>query len=114
MRESDIEQYLVKRVKAMGGEVRKVKWIGRAKAPDRVVMLPPYERTGTPPDGPRDYWKEPARTIWIEVKHPDKVHLFPSNAHERAQHREHERMRKMGQRVEVVGTFADVDRILEN
>lgn len=107
MRERDIEAYLVKRVKAMGGEVRKVKWIGRAKAPDRVVMLPSPKRKCA-------WCVPPERTIWVEVKHPDKVHLFPSNAHERAQHREHKRMRKMGQRVEVVGTFADVDRILEN
>ena len=34
MRESTIEDYLVERVKALGGEVRKVKWIGRHGAPD--------------------------------------------------------------------------------
>jgi hypothetical protein len=39
MRESVIEDYLVDRVKARGGEVRKVKWIGRNGAPDRCVML---------------------------------------------------------------------------
>lgn len=38
LKESDIEGYLVKRVRAMGGEVRKVNWIGRKSAPDRVVM----------------------------------------------------------------------------
>jgi len=38
MRESDIEAHLVKRVKELGGEVRKVKWIGRNGAPDRLVM----------------------------------------------------------------------------
>ena len=40
MRESVIEKYLVQRVKALGGEVRKVNWIGRRGAPDRLVMLP--------------------------------------------------------------------------
>lgn len=40
MRESKIEKALVKRVKAEGGEVRKVQWIGRRGAPDRLVMLP--------------------------------------------------------------------------
>ena len=40
MRESEIEKYLVKQVKAAGGEVRKVKWIGRRGAPDRLAMLP--------------------------------------------------------------------------
>lgn len=37
MRESEIEDYLVKRVKELGGEVRKLKWIGRVGAPDRFV-----------------------------------------------------------------------------
>ena len=41
MRESEVEAYLVKRVKALGGEVRKVKWLGRNGAPDRLAMLPP-------------------------------------------------------------------------
>lgn len=40
LRESDIERYLVQRVKEAGGEVRKLKWIGRNGAPDRFVLLP--------------------------------------------------------------------------
>ena len=39
MRESEVEAYLVKCVKKLGGEVRKVKWIGRRGAPDRFVMV---------------------------------------------------------------------------
>jgi len=39
MRESEVEAYLVKRVKELGGEIRKVKWIGRRGAPDRYVIL---------------------------------------------------------------------------
>lgn len=39
MRESEIEAYLVKRVKELGGDTRKLKWIGRRGAPDRFVML---------------------------------------------------------------------------
>lgn len=39
MRERDVERYLVERVRAAGGEVRKVQWIGRRGAPDRVVFL---------------------------------------------------------------------------
>lgn len=39
MRESDVEKYLVKRVKELGGDTRKLKWIGRRGAPDRFVML---------------------------------------------------------------------------
>ena len=39
MREAEVEDYLVKCVKKLGGEVRKVKWIGRRGAPDRFVMV---------------------------------------------------------------------------
>lgn len=38
--ERKIEAHLVCQVRKRGGEVRKVKWIGRRGAPDRYVMLP--------------------------------------------------------------------------
>lgn len=102
MREADIERYLVQRVKALGGEVRKVVWPGRRNAPDRVVMLPGiFDGRVTIPN-----------TIWVEFKHPDTGHLFPMNPHERAQHREHQRMRACGQRVEVIWTTQQVDELL--
>lgn len=94
MRECDIEKYLVKRVKELGGEVRKVKWIGRRGAPDRIVMFDPNPFVG--PD---------ESAIWIELK-------APGNTPEKHQLREHQRMRKMGQRVEVVDSFARVDEVL--
>ncbi|MDR8026468.1 VRR-NUC domain-containing protein [Burkholderia cenocepacia] len=93
MRESDIENYLVARVKALGGEVRKVKWIGRRGAPDRIVMLP--ARSG---------YRAPL-TVWVELKAPG----VPPEAH---QVREHERMRAAGQYVEVVDSFSRVDEVL--
>lgn len=40
MRERDVEAHLVSQVKALGGEVRKVRWIGRRGAPDRLVLVP--------------------------------------------------------------------------
>lgn len=86
MRESTIENYLVERVKAMGGEVRKVKWIGRHGAPDRLAMLP-------------------GRTLWVELKAPGEK----AKPH---QVREHERMRKMGQCVEIVDSCERVDEVL--
>jgi hypothetical protein len=86
MKESAIEGYLVDRVVELGGEVRKVRWIGRNGAPDRVVML----------DG---------KTIFIELKRPGQT----AKPH---QIREHERMRRMGQRVEVADSFEQIDRIL--
>lgn len=95
-RESEIESYLVERVKALGGEVRKVRWIGRRGAPDRIVMLPSW--------GP--YLPNPAKgAIWVELKAPGEK-AKPHQA------REHERMRAMGQRVVIVDSFEGVDEVL--
>lgn len=86
-RESEIENYLVERVRDLGGETRKVRWIGRNGAPDRLVMLP-----GT--------------SFWVELKAPGEK-VKPHQA------REHERMRKYGQRVDVVDSFDGVEAILK-
>ena len=80
----------------MGGEVRKVKWIGRSGAPDRVVMLP--ERYV-------DSYYIAESTSWVELKAPGK-RATP------AQRREHERMGAMGQYVFVIDSFKDVDALL--
>jgi hypothetical protein len=103
MRERDIERHLVRRVKQLGGEVRKVQWAGRASAPDRVVMLPPqhWDATGWRPS-----------TVWVELKSPETIKTFPADARERAQVREHQRMRAVGQRVEVIGTIEQVEELL--
>lgn len=107
MRESQIEDYLVARVKELGGEVRKVQWIGRRSAPDRLVMLP------EPAIGwSRFVDQQRACTIWVEVKNPETIKTFPADARERAQRREHERMRELGQRVVVIGTIEQVDELL--
>jgi len=105
MKERDIERYLVKRVKELGGEVRKVAWVGRQNAPDRLVMLP-LGLGGVPTDPNDD------TTIWVELKNPKTIVTFPANAHERAQAREHERMRRLGQRVEVIGTIEQIEKLL--
>lgn len=94
MRESQIEAYLVRRVKAMGGEVRKVTWQGRRGAPDRLLMMP----AGWLPN------RTPG-TVWVELK-------APGVAPESHQVREHERMRAMGQRVVVIDSLAGVDELL--
>lgn len=90
MRESAVEAHLVKRVKELGGETRKVKWIGRKYAPDRVVFLPKHRA------GP---------TIWVELKRPKKEA-------EEGQAREHKRMRKLGQCVLVIDSIEAVDIFL--
>jgi len=109
MRESVIEKHLVKRVKELGGEVRKVQWIGRRSAPDRLVMLPhgvltpkivaPATRTHSPT------FIDPQHTVWVELK---ATGVKPG-AH---QLREHERMRAMGQRVVVIDSIEGVEQLL--
>lgn len=112
MRERDIEKYLVKRVKQLGGEVRKVQWVGRVGAPDRVVMLPSQYANCLTHGGVQLREIRVPLTIWVELKAPGLLATFPNNAHERAQHREHERMRAMGQRVVVIDSIAGVEELL--
>ncbi len=87
MRERDIERYLVAEAKARGGEVRKVKWVGRRGAPDRLVLL------GT-------------RGFWVELK-------APGVAAEDYQLREHARMRAFGCEVFVIDSLDGVDHVLD-
>lgn len=101
MRERDIEKYLVERVKALGGECRKVKWIGRNGAPDRLVMLP----QDTVVEWPEGNVIAPGTTIWVELKAPGKKP-------EPHQLREHERMRRMGQHVVVIDSIEGVEELL--
>ena len=86
MLERDVERHLVKRVRYEGGEVRKVKWLGRVGAPDRVVMLP-------------------GRIIWVELKKPGETPR-------KNQLREHDRMRRMGQTVLVIDSIEGVEELL--
>jgi hypothetical protein len=88
MRESTIENHLVTQVKALGGEVRKVKWIGRRGAPDRLVMFP-------------------GCAMFVELKAPGEK----AKPHQK---REHERMRRMGQRVEVIDSIDGIEAVLSN
>lgn len=97
MRERDIERHLVERVEELGGEVRKVQWVGRNGAPDRLVMLP-MTKCGTG-------WVTAGWTLWVELKAPGEK----AKPH---QIREHERMRKMGQRVVVIDSIEGVEELL--
>lgn len=118
MRESDIEKHLVNRVVELGGEVRKVKWLGRRGAPDRLVMLGTDKAVEVLDDALNrvcegDYidTHELLRellglvTVWPELK-------APGEKPEPHQLREHERMRRMGQRVEVIDSIEGVEELL--
>jgi hypothetical protein len=99
--EAKIEKYLCDRVKMLGGEVRKVKWIGRRGAPDRLVMLPGgWHRLANGGQVYRPF------TVFVELKAPGKDP-------EPHQAREHKRMRDMGQRVEVIDSMEGVDNLLK-
>jgi hypothetical protein len=87
MREREIEAYLVERVKQMGGIAYKFTSPQRRGVPDRLVMLP--ERT----------------IFFVELKAPG---ARPT----RQQHREHDRIRALGHRVEVADSIARVDEVL--
>ena len=86
MREREVEAHLVKRVKELGGEVRKVEWAGRNGAPDRFVMLP-------------------FGCVWVELKAPGQK----AKPH---QEREHARLRAKGQIVLVLDSIEAVEEWL--
>lgn len=96
MRERDIERHLVKCVKELGGEVRKVQWVGRRGAPDRLVMVPHCARSGR---------YSSIKTFWVELKAPG----VKPEAH---QVREHKRMSAMGQHVVVIDSLEGVEALL--
>ena len=88
MRESRIEDYFVRQVELAGGDTRKVEWIGRRGAPDRLVL-----------------W--PGRINWVELKKP----LTPQA--QDYQKREHDRLRAAGQVVLVLATIEQIDEYIE-
>lgn len=87
MRERDIERALVKRVKAKGGEIRKLMWIGRRAAPDRLVKMPGQQ------------------VVFVELK-------APGGKLSKLQELEHRRLRAIGLRVEVVWKIEDIEGVL--
>lgn len=89
VREAQVEAYLLKRVKELGGEVRKVAWIGRRGAPDRFVMMPQVNRPN----------------FWVELK-------APGRKPEPHQDREIERMRHFDEIIYVLDSFEAIDRVL--
>lgn len=88
IRESQIELYLVDRVKMHGGLSPKLKWIGRNNAPDRCVILNGH-------------------TIFVEVKRPGAFLTL-------AQEREAERIRFRGGDARFVNTYEMVDDLIRS
>lgn len=83
-----IQAYLRRKVEALGGEYRKVRWEGRVGCPDCYVWLPG------------------GRYAWVEIKAGrDRL--------SKLQEVEVERMRAAGLAVFIVKTEADVDWLIE-
>lgn len=87
MRERDIEAYLVKRVKEMGGISYKFTSPSKRSVPDRLVLMPK------------------GHLYFVECKAPG---CKPTAA----QHREHTRMRDLGFLVAVVDSMECVEELL--
>lgn len=88
MRESKIEKALVRRATAAGGLVRKLAWVGRRGAPDRLVKLP-----DRPP-------------MFVELK-------APGGRLSKLQELEHRRMIEAGLDVRVVWNLQGVQEVFE-
>lgn len=98
MRESTIEKYLVKKVKECGGEIRKLKWIGRRGAPDRLVGF--RQKMSGP------FVNQMGNHILIELKATGKK----PDAH---QLREIEKLRNINFQVWVIDSKRKVDKFID-
>lgn len=81
--EDRIDAHLHTWAKSVGAEFRKVRWIGRRGAPDRVIIAPG------------------GRTIWVETKAPGKI-AAPHQAREIA------RFKALGHDVRVISTVDEI------
>ena len=86
MIEDDVESYLTSEIKKQGGEIRKLAWLGRKGAPDRLVFF--------------------RGVHFVELKRPGRK----ADPH---QAREHRRMVKHGANVYVIDTKEKVDEFIK-
>ena len=87
MRESVIEKYLIKQVKQIGGTTRKLKYIGRKDATDRLVLLPDYH-------------------AFVELKAPGETSRISQSI-------EHKKLRASACEVFEIDTFEGVDNFID-
>ena len=87
MLEKDVESYFVRRVKEAGGMERKISYVNRRNAVDRLVIF------------------KPGRVFFVELKKPDERPRI-------GQEREHDRLRAMGCEVWVIASHEEVDAFI--
>lgn len=90
MRENKIERHLIRRAIVHGAEIRKVKWIGRRGAPDRMLIWP------------QNKFRVTGIVDWVELKSTTGK-LSP------AQIREHQILRNANQNVFVFSSIEQVN-----
>ncbi len=103
MPERGVRNKLKKRVKAYGGEIRAVSWLGRSNAPD-VLCLLPFTPGYRQEEGP----------AWVFYRQKMPSHPFVETKRlgkdaTEAQAREHERMRDAGCVVLVITNEQELD-----
>jgi hypothetical protein len=89
-REESNEQYLKRRVEETGGSTRKVKWVGRRGAPDRLVG-----------------W--PLRNVAAYVELKEESQPWGLQDHQR---REIEWLKACGLRVAILSSKAEIDQFI--
>jgi Holliday junction resolvase-like predicted endonuclease len=89
--EGKVEKYLVRRVQETGGKIRKLKWISRNGACDRIAWWPSVR---------------PTQVVFIEVKAEKKKPTV-------IQQRQHESMREDGLNVHTITCNEMVDLIID-
>lgn len=90
LKEESNELYLKRRLKETGGDTRKVKWVGRRGAPDRLVG-----------------WPQRERYCFVELK--EESQPWGLQDHQR---REIAWMKKCGMRVAILSSKAEIDQFI--
>lgn len=116
MRESKIEAYLVEKVEAAGALQRKLQYVGRRGASDRMVVWPGFRFSAPDVEGAGAYLEKLTRAVaaeagmgivdFVELKAPGKK----PDGH---QEREHQRLRALGCNVFVIDSYEAVDRYVK-
>lgn len=114
MRESKVEKHLTDRVKALGGDTRKLSYVGRHSATDRLLLFPAQS------PGHVRVWEflhtltqdAAVVTFWAAAQHPLVETKRPKLDANEAQAREHERLRAAGFIVLVLDSIEAIDKVL--